>query len=150
MAHQRTYSQDLFRTLGTEFDRFFGDVLGEFPFVSGGKPAAQASFPPLNAWEDDENYYVELEVPGVSLADLDLEVREDSLTIRGERRVESAPEGTTHRSERPAGAFEREVRLPAAVDAEKVRADLRDGVLTVTLPKPEAVKARKIEIRTKG
>jgi HSP20 family protein len=146
MAHQRTYSQDLFRTLGTEFDRFFGD----FPFVSEGKPAARASFPPLNAWEDEENYRVELEVPGVSLADLDLEVREDSLTIRGERRVESAPEGASHRNERSAGAFEREVRLPAAVDAAKVRAELQDGVLTVTLPKPEAVKARKIEIRSKG
>lgn len=101
------------------------------------------AYPPLNLSQDDEAVHVRCAVPGLGLDELDLTLTDKSLVIRGERKAE---EGRYYRQERPAGAFQRVVRLNIPVDRENVSATLADGILKVTLPKAEESRARKISI----
>jgi HSP20 family protein len=104
--------------------------------------------PRLNVWEENDTFYAEAEVPGLRHEDLDVSVVGKQLTIKGRR--EAAVENKDmvfHRRERVVGEFVRAVTLPADVDADKVSATLSGGVLTVTLPKAEAAKPRKISVQ---
>ena len=102
-------------------------------------------YPALNLWEDGNSYFAEAEVPGLKLEDLEITVVGHELTIKG--RWQTATECAYHRRERQTGEFVRSVTLPAEVDADKVEASLKDGVLTITLPKAESARARKIAVR---
>ena len=119
-------------------DRFFEEFFQ--PSLAEGKRFA---YPPLNLSEDEANIYVRCEVPGLGMADLELTLTEKNLVVRGERRAE---EGRYFRQERPAGPFQRVVQLNVPVVRDKVAATLRDGVLTVALPKAEESLPRKISI----
>lgn len=143
----RNQQGQLLEKLGAEFDRLFGDFFGEVPRWT---QRADTAFPPLNVWEDEDNFHAEVEVPGVSPDALEIEVVGSTLTIRGERKVETSEGLTAHRRERSAGRFERAVELPAAVDADKVDASLENGMLHLVLPKIETAKPRKIQVRTKS
>ncbi|MDB5313408.1 MAG: Hsp20/alpha crystallin family protein [Gemmataceae bacterium] len=124
-----------------EFARLFGRVS---PFGTGPVPLAA----PVNVWEDDQALYVEVDLPGVDPAKLDVTVTEgNQLTIQGERAAPDIAGATWVRQERPIGPFVREVALPALVDADKVEAGYENGVLRLTLPKHEAVKPRKIQVK---
>lgn len=101
------------------------------------------AYPPINLGSDEENIYVRAEIPGVGMDDVELTLTEKSLVIKGERKP---VEGRHIRQERPAGVFHRVVTLGVPVDREKVVANLKDGVLSVVLPKAESVKPRKISI----
>ena len=106
-------------------------------------------YPALNLWEDDGNVYVEAELPGFTLDSLEIYVTgENQLSIKGERKKPEMEGGTWHREERGFGRFSRMVELPIAVDSEKVTAGFEHGVLTMTLPKREEVKARRIEVKS--
>ncbi len=102
--------------------------------------------PPLNIWEDSECLYAEAELPGMTLEDLEIYVEGDALTLKGGRKAELCDDCTYHRQERPLGSFGRTVRLPVQINADKVEAKLKNGVLTITLPKAEVAKARRIEV----
>ena len=105
-------------------------------------------YPALNAWEDDSNLYVEAELPELELSDLEIVVNGDNeLSIKGERKHPEPREGMWHRQERGHGSFSRKGELPQYVDSEKVTAELKLGVLTITLPKRKEVKARQIEVK---
>jgi len=126
-----------------ELDRHFSDLLGTLPARLSTSPV----FPALNVWEVGDNLYAEAELPGVKQEDLDISVAGGELTIKGRRQF-AAEEGTTfHRRERAAGEFTRVLRLPVEVDSQRVEASLKDGVLLLTLPKHEAAKPRKIEVK---
>jgi len=126
-----------------ELDRHFSDLLGTWPARLTSSPV----FPALNVWEVGDNLYAEAELPGVKQDDLDISVVGGELTIKGRRQF-SADEGTTfHRRERAMGEFTRILRLPVEVDSERVEASLKEGVLLLTLPKHEAAKPRKIEVK---
>ena len=100
----------------------------------------------MNVWEQDDAILVELEVPGVKKEHLDLSVVGKELSIRIER-PDGEQEGVVyHRRERPVGNFSRVLPLPSEVDANRVSAELHDGVLTITLPKAESAKPRKITV----
>ncbi|MGE0755545.1 MAG: Hsp20/alpha crystallin family protein [Pirellulaceae bacterium] len=115
---------------------------------SGGRLLTRPAFPPLNLWEDADHLFVEAELPGLELADLEIYVTGDNqLSIKGERRTPEKTSGTWHRQERGFGAFARVVELPAAVDSERVTAEFSQGVLTITLPKREEVKPRRIDVK---
>ena len=87
-------------------------------------------------------------MPGVRVEDLDLSIEGDTLTIRGERPADQVPDNSQyHRRERIHGSFSRAVQLPFAVDAKKVEASFEDGVLKISMPRVEAEKPRKIEIK---
>jgi HSP20 family protein len=109
---------------------------------------AGSASPALNIWEDGDALYAEAEVPGIQMKDLEVQVVGRELTIKGQRES-SKTEGTSyHRQERTFGSFVRSVTLPVEVNADKVEAVLKDGVLRVTLPKADVSRARKISVRT--
>ena len=110
--------------------------------------SAQSVYPPLNLWEDDNNLYVEAELPELELADLEIVVNGDNhLSIKGERKQPERENGMWHLQERGRGAFSRMGELPQYVDSENVTAEIKHGVLTITLPKRAEAKARRIEVK---
>lgn len=105
-------------------------------------------YPALNVWEDDDTFTVEAELPGFKNEDVDISVMGGTLTVKGERKPEAPAGGVWHRRERAFGSFSRIVELGRDVDADKVEASFRNGVLTVSLPKAAAAKPRRIEVRS--
>ena len=106
--------------------------------------------PPVDVHSDDDKVVVHAELAGMKQKDVDLNVHDGVLTIKGERKHETeTKENGYHRVERAYGTFHRSITLPAEVDATKAKAELKDGILTVTFPKAEESKARKIEIEGK-
>jgi HSP20 family protein len=123
------------------FDTFFGSNQGDLE--NYWKPA-------IDIEESNGNLLVRAEIPGMSKEDIKVSVQDDMLTISGERNRENEKKDKTfHRIERCYGQFRRMIRLPAAVDADKVKATYKDGVLHVTLPKPESLKPKQIDVETK-
>ena len=109
---------------------------------------AQGSYPTLNMWEQDNSLYIEAELPGLSLEDLEIYVDQDNqLTIKGQRKQPDLEEGAWHRQERSYGEFSRTLELPANVDPEKVTAQFQHGILVITLPKKEAALPRRVEVK---
>jgi len=108
--------------------------------------------PAVDIFQTDQHEVVlKAELPGVKREDIDLKVENNTLTIKGERRQEkSVAKEHYHRVERCYGAFGRSFSLPNTIDSEKVRAEYRDGVLTVTLPLREEAKPRQIKVDVKG
>lgn len=134
------------RRLRDEMDRLFSGALHGVGLDAPGFPTL-GSYPALNVWETENSVVAEVEVPGLDLADIDLEVVGSELAIRGERKEKEPKESVYHRRERPFGKFSRSIQLGADIDSGKVEASLRDGVLLITLAKAEAAKPRKISIR---
>jgi HSP20 family protein len=105
-------------------------------------------FPAMNVWEDGEQVFVEAELPGLDLKDLEIYVTGgNQLTLKGERKPCGAEKGVWHRQERTFGKFSRSLTLPFNVDADKVDARFENGVLLVKLPKHESAKPRKIQVK---
>jgi len=104
-------------------------------------------FPSLNLSEDEDNLYVRAELPGVVPEEIEITTKENNLIIKGVRRIATEGEKVSyHRRERESGSFRRIISLPTRVDAEKVTAVFKNGVLTVTLPRAAELKPRKIEV----
>ena len=141
------WQRDPFSAMGDlrrEMNRLF-DSLGTTPRGV----ARSGVFPALNVSEDADHIYVRAELPGVTPKEIDITTHDNNLIIKGERKI--AAEGATvsyHRREREAGTFRRITSLPAQVDASKVTATCKDGVLTVTLPKAAETKPRRIEVKS--
>lgn len=108
-----------------------------------------ARFPALNIWGNSDNVVVTAELPGVALEDLDLNVVNRQLTLKGERKDDHPAEASVCQcNERGNGNFVRTVRLPFAVECDQVAAKYDKGVLTITLPRSESTKPKKIKIKT--
>jgi HSP20 family protein len=124
------------------------DLLNRF-WAGTAEPFGLADWsPPLDVSESEEAVIVNVEVPGIDPASLDISVAGDVLTIRGEKPSESdVPARHFHRIERRYGSFTRSLTLPAAVEPDRVEAKSHLGVLTIRLPKREADRARRITIR---
>jgi HSP20 family protein len=138
--------QDRLGWLRGEMDQLFRSHFGEL--WSGEGNGHAWGFPSMNLWEDADHLYAEAEIPGMKAEEIELSISGDELTLKGERREPKAEGSTWHRRERPFGAFVRTVTLPVAVDGDKVEASFRHGVLTVTLPKAEAVRPRRIQVKS--
>ncbi len=134
----------------SEFDRLRQEVNRLFnTFSPGAEPFFSRVYPALNLTEEGDNFFVRAELPGVKAESVEISVVEGRLVIRGERRVETeSPEANYHRREREAGFFRRTIALPARVAPDKVSAGMKNGVLTITLPKAEEAKPRKITVKT--
>jgi HSP20 family protein len=135
----------------SEMDRLRREMDRVVDTLTGGRGIAPAAgvFPALNMSEDDNNLYVRAELPGVAPADIEMTTKENNLILKGERKI--APEGekvSYHRRERDAGKFRRIISLPTRVDADKVTAVCKNGVLTVTLPKAAEAKPRQIKVKS--
>jgi HSP20 family protein len=106
-------------------------------------------FPLLNISEDQDHVYVRAELAGVRPEDIDITLEENKLLLRGERKIPTEEKVVGyHRREREAGSFRRVVRLPDRLDASKVEAVFKDGILTITLARPEEVKPKQITVKT--
>jgi HSP20 family protein len=105
---------------------------------------------PIDVTENAEGYTVKASLPGIKPEELDINVENNVLTIRAERKVEDNKDGDTiHWQERYYGKLERSLALPVEVDANKAEAKLEHGVLTLSLPKAETVKPRAIKVQAK-
>jgi len=108
----------------------------------------QRTFPEMNIWTNDDSALITAELPGLDSKDIALSVQEQNLVIEGERKAQELKEGEHyHRQERGYGAFQRAIQLPFAVNSEKIEAHFKNGVLTVTLPRAEEDKPKRIEIK---
>ena len=133
--------------LRREMDRLLSSFVGNF--ADGGQPWVERGQPSVNVWESGDAVVAEAELPGVQRDQINISVVGNELTLKVER-PELEKEGVTfHRRERPGGSFVRVLRLPTEVDADRVEANLCNGVLTVTLPKAESARPRKIHVATK-
>lgn len=102
-------------------------------------------FPPINLFDDGNNFLIRAELPGISKDSLDVTVKGDQLTIKGQREIRVA-NASYHRREREGGSFHRSVDLPEAVDGERISATYKNGVLEVQLPRLPKAQPRRIEI----
>jgi len=127
------------------FDEFFGG-----PWLMPWVEDRAEWLPALDVSETDEAVRVVAELPGVDPKEVDISLAGDMLTIRGEKRSETEEKRQDyHRIERRHGSFSRAVRLPAPVEADKVEATFKDGVLTINLPKREEAQTRKVKVEIK-
>jgi HSP20 family protein len=136
-----------FRELRDEVDRLFSNLVAH-PTVAGAtRFVTGREFPSVNLCEDNDNVYAECELPGVRSEDLDISVVGSELTIKGRRADTAEPQATYHRRERGVGVFSRTLKLPTEIAVDQVQANLREGVLLVTMPKAESAKPRKVQVR---
>ena len=136
---------DPFRELANFFENF-----SEVGAVSAKEQLAGGTFiPPVDVYEDEHNLVLKLEIPGVSEADLDIQVENNTLTVKGERKFEKEEkEENFHRVERRYGSFLRTFRLPNTVDTETVEANYEKGVLRINLAKKAEAKPKQIKVGT--
>ena len=100
--------------------------------------------------ESNDEIVLKAELPGIDLKDVEVLIKDNMLTLRGERRFEKEEEKENyHRIERAYGAFQRFFTLPAAVEQDKIKAKMKDAILEVRLPKTKEAKSKKIEIEVK-
>ena len=140
-------SRQLFRPLRAiqqEFDELFSRLASDWD----GKWLTSELAAPCDLSETAEGFQIRLDVPGIKPDDITVQVTGDNVQISGERKEEKEEKGKTwHRLERRSGKFSQSLRLPCAVNEEKVQAEFRDGVLTISLPKTEASKTRTVKVK---
>ena len=137
-------SFDRWATLRDEMNSLFelpsmGNLARQTQLFSGWSPA-------LDLYQNNDNVVAVIEVPGMRKEDIDISLHDGMLTIAGERQSASGEGENAERTERFSGKFRRSIALPTRVDAGKVSATYKDGILTVTLPKAEEAKPKKVEI----
>lgn len=117
------------------------------PNAEDGSLAMGNFIPPVDIYEDAQQLVLKLEVPGIKQEDLDVQVENQTLTVKGERKFEkNEKEENFHRIERRYGSFARTFTLPQTVDAGSVKANYEHGVLTVSLAKKEAAKPKQVKV----
>ena len=118
--------------------------------VFGEDEANVAWGPSVDVVENDNNFQIVAELPGIKMEDVNISLTDNVLTLKGEKKNEVSEEKRNYcRIERSYGRFQRSFSLPSSVDSDKVQANLDNGVLTITLPKSEKAKAREIKIQAK-
>lgn len=128
--------------------REIAGLLDEFdPLGVRGALFGSPGFPAINVWESGDCLYAEAEIPGVTQDDLEILVVGNELTIKGRRGTAEEEDASYHRRERGTGEFSRTVTLPVDIKAEAVDATLKDGVLTLSLPKADEARPRKITVK---
>lgn len=140
------FGRSSFPALRREMD----DLFARFGF-NGDWPALESTteiVPALDMSETESTVDVKLDVPGYKPEDIDIQIRGGLLTIKGSKKEEKEEKGRTfHRVERTAGSFTRSVTLPCDVRESDAKADYKDGVLSLTMPKTEPIKAVKVAVK---
>jgi len=122
------------------FHKFFGNDL---------TTAHSNVFPPVNIYQDKANIYLTAELPGMETSEVTIDIEQDSIQIRGERKIENEGENLCyHRREREGGTFSRKLTFRSKIDTNKVSAGLKDGILKVTMPKAQERQPKKIIIKS--
>jgi HSP20 family protein len=129
------------RRLQDEMDRLMG------AFAPTGDLAAAGGFPAVNVYANQDGIAIVAELPGVEKDDLDIQAHRDTLTLSGTRHPAAEREESYHRRERRRGSFSRTIQLPYRIDPDRIQAQLENGVLRLSLPRPEEDKPRRIAIQ---
>ncbi|MGQ9693713.1 MAG: Hsp20/alpha crystallin family protein [Thermodesulfobacteriota bacterium] len=132
--------------LQERMNRLFSDIRTQSPFRE--EEIVQGSWiPAVDIYETNEAIVLNAELPGVAPEDISVEVKDNTLTLKGEKKfAREAKEENYHRVERAYGTFQRAFTLPGTVTQEKVKAQFKDGVLKITLPKVEEAKPKQIKV----
>lgn len=131
--------------LRNHFGSFFSDPF--FPAEMAGDEGSRNVWPAVDIFEKDGKVVIKAELPGMDKKDISLDIQNDVLTLRGERKHENeVKEEDFYRKEMSHGTFERSFTLPADVDADRIKAEFKDGILTVEVPSPEARKPKQITV----
>ncbi len=131
-----------------DFSNRLGSVFGVPARRRGQEDTPAAWSPSVDIVEDDKEFLVKAELPEIKKEDVHVSVQNNVLTIQGERKTEKEEKGKRfHRRERSYGSFTRSFSLPEGTDASKVKAEFKDGLLQVHLPKTEQAKPRQVEVR---
>jgi HSP20 family protein len=147
-----------------DFDRLFDALTtAAAPNLRASLAQNDAAIPPINIWHDDTTVVVETDLPGVTPDQLEIDADRETLTIRATRRTQTTNESRTEtpaegsetngvgkrtiiRTERTEGRFERSITLPTTIDPDAVKATLKDGVLTVRLPRADTQERRRVQV----
>jgi HSP20 family protein len=134
-----------------ELDSLQGDMNRLFDRFFEGRPAngagARRWIPPMDLVETDDHLVLRGDLPGLTEDDVDIEIKDNVLTVSGERKAEHEDKGEGyHRVERSFGSFSRSLSLPQGIDPEKVEASFQNGVLEVRIPKPAEAKPTRVQI----
>jgi HSP20 family protein len=121
-----------------------------FNTISSDSGPSRSTGPAMNVWEDDSRYFIEAELPGFRMEDIDVSVLGDEVTVHGQRTMRDRDGAAYLRRERREGteSFSRSFNMPRAIDTANVVAELNDGVLLITLPKTPEVQPRKIAVKS--
>jgi HSP20 family protein len=128
----------------SEMDRLFAGFMGRAPLTA----ADSGVFPALHVIEESERLLVHAELPGVRPEDIEISIEGNTLTLRGERKMEDVGSVSYHRRERAAGRFQKALTLPVEVNPDAVEAKCEHGMLKLVLPKAEHAKPKKIPVLT--
>lgn len=128
--------------LRRQLDQLFGQTTADTGFA---RPRAGV-FPLINLTENKDVYFVRAEIPGVAPEDLDIQSTERNIAITGQRKIPEDNNAKNHRREREFGRFSRIFALPGDIDRDRIDASLKNGILTITIPKAEVAKPRQIKI----
>ena len=109
-------------------------------------PSGTGAYPPINVFRKGDDVVVIAEVPGIKSADLEIQVHGNALRISGSKKLDYPEKASVHRRERLAGRFDRALTIPVEIDADRVKAECRDGILALYLPRAERDKPRSIKI----
>ena len=139
MIYRRFYNTPAvsFRNAFEQLDRMrrqFDQLLGHDP-RGGRRLLGSGVFPSINLTEDSDKFYIRAELPGVKADDLEMQATAKNLSISGERKIDAEGEVRYHRREREAGKFSRIVAMPTEIDPDRIEANMKDGILTIHVPK---------------
>lgn len=132
--------------LQERMNRLFSDVRAQAP-VRGEEIVQGAWIPAVDIFETNEAIVLKAELPGITAQDISVEVKDNTLTLKGENKFEKeVKEENYHRVERSYGSFQRAFTLPGTIHQEKVKAKFKDGILEITLPKVEEAKPKQVKV----
>jgi len=112
----------------------------------GAGTAGLGTFPPINVFQQGDDFVAVVELPGVDKESLNLEAKENTIRVAGRKAIEYDATASIHRRERLSGVFDRTLSVPIRIDPSAIRAELRDGVLALFIPRAESDKPRRINI----
>jgi HSP20 family protein len=111
-----------------------------------GSTTSMGTFPPINIFQQGEDFVALVELPGVSKDDIEIQAKHRSIRLSGRKAVSFPDAASVHRRERVSGVFDRTITLPVQVDVDRLKADYKDGVLALFIPRTESDKPRSIKI----
>jgi len=139
------FEQGFPMTVQNQFERFLREAFSPVP--GEGEVSTRTWAPPVDIYENGDSLVLKAELPGIDPDDVEIRVEDNTLYLKGERKFEKeVKEQNYHRVERSYGTFTRTFSLPNSIDADKVAANYKDGVLTLTMPKKEEAKPKTIKI----
>lgn len=112
----------------------------------GSRTTGTGSFPPINIFQQDDDFVAIIELPGVAKEDLNIQAKQNLIRISGRKAIEYDRGASIHRRERVGGTFDRTITVPVQIEPDRIKAEYRDGVLALFIPRAESEKPRSITI----